>query len=72
MRCFNYNFTDLTTFESPFTEIWIDGADLPAFAIRVAREMLEAVPDLTNKGMCVGIYDQQGDAISYIPLDTLH
>jgi hypothetical protein len=33
--------------------------------------MLDAVPDLNNKGMCVGIYDQQGEAISF-PLDTLH
>ena len=69
MRCFTYNFTDLTTFESPCTEIWIDWAGLPAFASRVAREMLDAVPALLNKGMCVGIY---GDAISYVPLDTLH
>jgi hypothetical protein len=72
MKCFTYNFTDLTSFESPCTEIWIDWVDLPAFASRVARQMLDAVPDLTNKGMCVGIYDQQGDAISYVPLDTLH
>jgi hypothetical protein len=72
MRCFTYNFTDLTGFESPSTEIWIDWADLPAFAGRIAREMLDAVPDLTNKGICVGIYDQQGEPISYVPLDTLH
>jgi hypothetical protein len=72
MKCFTYNFTDLTSFESPTTEIWIDWADLPSFATRIAREMLDAVPDLTNKGMCVGIYDQQGDAVSFVPLDTLH
>ena len=72
MKCFTYNFTDLTSFESPSTEIWIDWADLPTFASRVAREMLVAAPDLTNKGMCVGIYDQQGDAVSLVPLDTLH
>ena len=71
MKCFTYNVTDLASFESPCTEVWIDWADLPAFASRVAREMLDAVPDLTNKGLCVGIY-HQGDAISYVPLDTLH
>jgi hypothetical protein len=36
----------------------MEHADLPTFASRVAREMLDAVPDLTNKGMCVGIYDE--------------
>jgi hypothetical protein len=72
MECFSYNFTDPTSFESPCTEIWIDWADLPAFASRIAREMLDAVPDLTNKGLCVGIYDQRGEAISYVPVDALH
>ena len=65
------NFTDLTSYESPCTEIWIEQSDLPTFASRIAREMLDAVPDLTNKGMCVGIYDEEGEAISYVPLDAL-
>jgi hypothetical protein len=69
---FTYNFTDLTTFESPCAEVWIEWADLQPFASRVAREMLDASPDLTNKGMCVGIYDQEGTVISYVPLGTLH
>ncbi len=63
---------DLTTFESPCTEVWIDSVDVATFATRVAREMLDAVPGLTNKGMCVGIYNQQGEAISYLPLGTIH
>jgi hypothetical protein len=46
--------------------------DLQAFAIRIGREMLDAVPGLTNKGMCVGIYDHEGEAVSYVPLGTLH
>ena len=28
--------------------------------------------DLTNKGLCVAIYDEAGQAISYVPLDSLH
>jgi hypothetical protein len=72
MKFFTYNFTDLTSYGSPSTEIWIDWVDLPTFASRVAREMLDAAPDLTNKGLCVGIYDEEGEAISYVPLDTLH
>jgi hypothetical protein len=50
----------------------MDQADLPGFARRIAREMLDAVPDLSNKGMCVGIYNNEGEAISYVPLDALH
>jgi hypothetical protein len=52
--------------------VWIAREDLFGFASRVAREMLASVPDLTNKGLCVAIYDEAGQAISYVPLDSLH
>jgi hypothetical protein len=71
MQLFSYNFTDLTTFDSPSKEIWLDEQDLPDFGRRTAREILAAVPDLLHKGLCVGIYDQAGEPISYVPLDTL-
>jgi hypothetical protein len=72
MQLFSYIFTDLMSFSSPSEQVWIDKDDLFGFASRVAREMLAAVPDLTNKGMCVAIYDKAGQAISYVPLDSLH
>ncbi len=72
MQLYTYNFTDLTTFDSPSEEVWIEKEDLSGFAYRVAREILAAVPDLANKGMCIAIYDEEGEVISYVPLDTLH
>jgi hypothetical protein len=72
VKCFTYNITDLSSFESPSTEVWIDRGELREFAAGIARDMLKALPDLTNKGMCVGIYTREGEPISYIPLDTLH
>ena len=71
MQLFSYNFTDLTSFDSPSKEIWLDEKDLPDFGKRTAREMLAAVPGLLHKGLCVGIYDKAGEPISYVPLDTL-
>jgi hypothetical protein len=71
MQLFSYNFTDLTTFDSPQKEIWLDEKDLPDFGKRTARETLAAMPDLQHKGLCVGIYDEAGEPISYVPLDTL-
>jgi hypothetical protein len=68
MQLFSYNFTDLTTFDSPQKEIWLDEKDLPDSGKRTA---LAAVPNLQHKGLCVGIYDEAGEAISYVPLDTL-
>jgi hypothetical protein len=72
MQLFSYNFTDLTSFESPPKEIWLNELDLPNFGKRTAREMLAAIPDLENKGLCIGIYDQAGEPVSFVPLDTLH
>ena len=72
MQLFSYNFTDLTTFDSPIKEIWLDEEDLSDFGKRTARDILQAVPTLLNKGVCVGIYDEAGDPISYVPLDSLH
>jgi hypothetical protein len=72
MQLFSYNFTDLTSFDSPSKEIWLDEHDVPDFGKRTAREMLEASPDLLHKGLCVGIYDKAGDPISFVPLDLLH
>jgi hypothetical protein len=60
------------TFETPSWEVWIDASDLSEFGCRVARETREAVPDAANRGLCVGIYDRTGEAVSYVPLDTLH
>jgi hypothetical protein len=51
--------------------VWIDEKDLSDFAKRAAREVLEGVPDLRNKGLCVGIYDEAGKPVSYVPLNTL-
>jgi len=72
MQLYTYNFTDLTTFDSPSEEVWIEKEDLSGFAYRVAREILAAVPDLANKGMCIAIYDEEVEVILYVHLDTLH
>lgn len=71
MQFFSYNFTDLTSFESPCKEIMLEETDVPDFGRRTAREMLEAAPDLLHKGLCVGIYNAAGEPISFTPLDTL-
>jgi hypothetical protein len=71
MQRFSYNFTDLTSFDSPTKAVWLDEQDLPDFGKRTARELLEAIPDLMHKGLCVGIYDEAGEPITYVPLDTL-
>lgn len=71
MQLFKYHFTDLTSFDSPPQEVWAEEEDLPDLANRLAKEMLEAVPGLTNKGMCVTIFDRNDEPIKYAPLDTL-
>jgi hypothetical protein len=43
----------------------------PDLVNRIVRAMLEVVPDLTNKGICVTIFDQDGAPIKYVPPATL-
>jgi hypothetical protein len=42
-----------------------------AFGSRIAREMLERMPDLTRKGWCIFVYDSQGGCISVMPIGAL-
>jgi hypothetical protein len=72
MQLFSYNFTDLTSFDSPLKKIWLEEeASLREFGTRTAREVLAAMPDLQNKGLCIGLYDEAGEPISFVPLDML-
>jgi hypothetical protein len=72
MQLFIYHVTDLATFDSPPTEVWMDEKDISTFAADIARQMRESLPALVNKGICVAIYDDEGEAIKYLPLDPLH
>jgi len=71
MLPFTYSVTDLTDYESAAFEIFLDREDAIAFGARMARELLEAVPDLSRKGMCIAVYDPQDRAVSVVPLDPV-
>ena len=38
----------------------------------MAREMVEQRSDLISKGMCVTVYDGEGEPISIVPIDPVH
>jgi hypothetical protein len=66
------NITDLTEFDSPPCEEWLERDVVPYYAKLLARDVCRAMPDLLNKGMCIAVYDEAGLVISVVPLDSLH
>ena len=72
MQLFTVNITDLTEFDSPPCEEWLERDVVPYYAKLLARDVCRAMPDLLNKGMCIAVYDEAGLVISVVPLDSLH
>jgi hypothetical protein len=69
-RC-TYSVTDLTSYESSPFEIALDTDRAAQFAARMARELLVAMPYLRLQGLCIAVYNANGDPISIIPLDPV-
>jgi len=69
---YTYSFSDLDQFETEAIEIELASNEVPDFGARVAEAVAEQVPDLRYLGMCVVLYDPQGNPIQIAPLDTLH
>lgn len=73
MKIFSYIVTDLTEFESEPIEVELaSDAEAVSYGTRMAREMLAQMPDLSDRGMCVTVYDGQGEQISIVPIDPVN
>jgi hypothetical protein len=72
MQCYSYSVTDLEAFESEAIEVELESEEVGAYGACVARAMLSTKPDLKYKGMCVVMYDTQGQPITIVPIDPLH
>src|SRR5258708_26650079 len=68
MQLFTVNITDLTEFDSPPCEEWLERDVVPYYAKLLARDVCRAMPDLLNKGMCIAVYDEAGLVNSVLPL----
>jgi hypothetical protein len=38
----------------------------------MAREMLEQMPDITGSGMCVTVYNDEGEPLAVMPVDPVN
>lgn len=68
---FTYSITDLTTYESDALAIELDEREARLFGVRMAQALLTAMPDLTSRGICKAVYDDEGQPISIVPLDPI-
>jgi hypothetical protein len=72
MQCYSYSVTVLEALESEAIEVELESEEVGDYGTYVARAMLSTRPDLKYKGMCVVMYDTQGQAITIVPIDPLH
>jgi len=73
MQIFTYSVTDLTEYESEPIEVRFESDDEAVeYGTDLARQMLDRLPDLTYKGMCVTVLDELGETISIVPLDAVN
>ncbi|WP_275172663.1 hypothetical protein [Bradyrhizobium sp. CSS354] len=67
-----YSISNLTEFESDLAPIILDRDEAQEFASVLAQEILAEMPELSCKGMCIVVYDEDGNAIAHAPLAALH
>jgi hypothetical protein len=74
MQTYSYSVTDLDKYESEMIEVEASlvEADLSTFGRSLAREIVVATPDLKNKGLCLVLYDGEGEVISIAPIGSLN
>jgi hypothetical protein len=71
VQTFTFILTDLAGFEAS-SRIELEGEEeAGTYGARVAREMLEQMPDLANRGMCILVREDSGETVSIVPLDPV-
>jgi hypothetical protein len=68
---YTYQVTDLTDYDSEELEVILESGRAREFAVLVARQLVSDRPDLTHKGMCIAVYDEQGYPAVIVPLDQI-
>lgn len=68
---YTYSITDLATFESDAVAVELDQHEARTFGDRMAHDLLQAMPDLSSRGMCVVVYDVDEQPVSIVPLDPI-
>jgi hypothetical protein len=71
MQLFRFTITDLMDFDTPPCEEWLPRELVPIYAEELARTVGHEMPDLLNRGMCLAMYDSDGQAVSIVPLDVV-
>jgi hypothetical protein len=73
MQTFTYVLTDLTEFRSdPITLDVETDEEAVSCGARIAREMLAQMPHILSLGLCVAVFDADGEQISVVPVDPVN
>lgn len=73
MQTFTFIVTDLADFESePMKMEFESDEKAVTYGSLFVREMLEQMPDISGRGICVTVYDGEGAPIAIVPVDPLN
>jgi predicted neutral ceramidase superfamily lipid hydrolase len=68
---YTYSVTDLVAYESDAVAVELDERQARAFGVSMAHRLLNALPELSDKGICVVVYDIDDQPVSIVPLDPI-
>ncbi len=68
---FNYTITDFITFESEGVALEVEEHEVRIYGVRLAHDVLTAMPELSSMGVCVVVYNSDEKPVSIVPLDPI-
>lgn len=71
VRYLTFRVTDLKSYSSRGTEVYLDEEEFEAFTRSVAQDLASNVPHIAHKGLCVVLSDEEGNCVSVVPIDSL-
>ncbi len=72
MEKFTFGLTDLTSFDQPAGEGWLDAKGAARRSRLLARRLRRSMSEAMLSGLCVVAFDGEGRPSSIIPLATVH
>ncbi len=72
MQKFSFGLTDLTSFDKPAGEFWLDPKAAPGRGKAMATNLARTMPQAMLAGLCIVAFDAAGNLAALVPLATVH
>jgi 4-amino-4-deoxy-L-arabinose transferase-like glycosyltransferase len=72
MQKYSFGLTDLTSFDKPAGEYWLNAAGAARRGRSMARSLTKSMPQAMLAGLCIVAFDGAGNVATVVPLATVH